>query len=396
MEKSKLTLIWSINCLVVLGAISVNIYLPSLPSLKEAFSTSSALLKLSISLFLIGYALSQFFWGSLSERLGRKKPVLWGLSLACVGSIGAMTASNVLIFNMARLIEGLGIGCATVLGRALLTDSFNRAEISRAAALMLISASIIPALAPIVGGYLLLWFGWRSIFLFLVLYTLGVIYVYYKKVTETHKNIRPNFSFLHALAEYLHVLNNRDFLWYLLPYGILSGGLISYYAATPFIFISILHIDAHTYAYLAIPIVGTYILGAYLCQPLTVRLGFDNAILYGILICLLAGILLLLGWLFATLSIATIILPMMVYSFGLSLVAPNGNAGAMSALRHVAGAAAAVLGAATSGFAAVLAYIVNLLNLASLGSLAGYVIIISLIALTVFFVMPHKKVSKSF
>lgn len=396
MEKSKLTLIWSINCLVVLGAISVNIYLPSLPSLKEAFSTSSALLKLSISLFLIGYALSQFFWGSLSERLGRKKPVLWGLSLACVGSIGAMTASNVLIFNMARLIEGLGIGCATVLGRALLTDSFNRAEISRAAALMLISASIMPALAPIVGGYLLLWFGWRSIFLFLVLYTLGVIYVYYKKVTETHKNIRPNFSFLHALAEYLHVLNNRDFLWYLLPYGILSGGLISYYAATPFIFISILHIDAHTYAYLAIPIVGTYILGAYLCQPLTVRLGFDNAILYGILICLLAGILLLLGWLFATLSIATIILPIMVYSFGLSLVAPNGNAGAMSALRHVAGAAAAVLGAATSGFAAVLAYIVNLLNLASLGSLAGYVIIISLIALTVFFAMPHKKVSKSF
>ncbi len=390
-QKNKQTLIWSINFLVVLGAISVNIYLPSLPSLKHSLSTSLNILKLSISLFLMGYALSQFFWGSISERFGRKKPILWGLFLACLGSIGAMIAPNVTVLNIARFIEGTGIGCATVLGRAILTDSFNRAEISRASAFMLISANIMPALAPILGGYLLLWFGWRSIFLFLVLYTLSVIILYSTKVEETHKNIKPNFAKLDALREYFHVFKNLEFVWYLLPYTLLSGGLIAYYAATPFIFVSVLHIAPYKYSFLSIGTVGTYILGAYLCQPLTRRIGYDNAILCGILISLLSGITLLAFWFFTSFNIATVLVPMMIFSFAVSIVAPNGNAGAMSALRHIAGAAAAVLGAAASGFAAMLSYIINLLDLASLGSLAGYITILSLLVLMLFFFLPHRK-----
>lgn len=394
-QLKKNQIIIPVNLLVVLGSISVNIYLPSLPTLQQVFATSEKPLKLSITLFLLAYALSQFIWGSLSERVGRKGAVFWGLSLACVGSILAMASVDVLMLNIGRFIEGAGIGCAAVIGRAMLTDTFNRNEMSKMASFMLMAANIMPALAPLLGGLILVIFNWRIIFLFLILYTMMLIFLYYTIVPETHKSIKKEYSITHAVREYLHAFTYRSFLAYFLPNGLLAGGLMAYYATTPFIFITILHLSAHTYSFLSLTTVGAYILGAYLCAHITKKIGFDQTIFLGIFCSIFSGIVLIICWLFFSLTIWTVIFPMMIFSFSVSLITPNTNAGALSALGRIAGTAAAILGAGASAFGAILAYILNFSNLRSLSSLALFITLLSLSVLFIFYFTREKTQNSS-
>lgn len=140
--------------LFISGTLSINIYLPSLIHLSNVFHTTSSNIKLSISLFLLSYAVSQFFWGSLSEKLGRKKTVIAGLSIACTGTLIVLLAPSVLLFNLGRLIEGFGIGCSSVLARALLSDSLDKIKMIFAMSYIATAMNVMPVLAPIIGGHL--------------------------------------------------------------------------------------------------------------------------------------------------------------------------------------------------------------------------------------------------
>lgn len=390
MNNSKRLIFIATNCLGLLGWISMNIYLPSIPALEQYFHARPDDLRFSISIFLLGFSLSQFFWGSISERLGRIKPILCGLCLAECGTLLALFSQNILMFDTARFIEGAGIGAAAVLTRAVLADSFSKIELSRAFSFISTTANIMPALAPIVGGYLLLVGGWRTIFAFLALYTTFLIYLFSKYVGETHPAIKSNFRVSHALKQYFEAFTHLSFLGYLLPYAIVSGGLIGFYAATPFIFIAVLHMAPQHYGFLAIFTVLTYILGANFSSKLAKRIGFDRAILLGICMTLLSGIILFGCWLLLSLNGLTVMIPMMTYAFGGGLIAPNANASAMGKLSHMSGPAGAVMGSVVYGCSAVLSAILTSLNLASLISIAGYVTVIALIALVSFYGLIYK------
>jgi DHA1 family bicyclomycin/chloramphenicol resistance-like MFS transporter len=393
-QKNKNLIFWAANFLALLGWISVNIYLPSIPALTHYFSTSSDNLKLSISLFLLGFSLSQFFWGSYSERVGRKKSILWGLLVAECGTLIALCAPDVSVFNIGRLIEGIGIGAASVLTRALLTDAFDKVELTRAFSYISTTANIMPALAPILGGYLLIWFDWHAIFVFLLIYTSGLICLFFTSINETHPAIQPDFSLTAALKQYMLVFTHREFLGYLLPYALLSGGMIGYYAATPFIFIDHLHVPAEHYAFLSLATVFSYIIGANLARRLASRWGFNRALMLGIAMALLAGLILLVCWVFSTLSINTVVLPIMLYTFAAGIVSPNANASALMALKHMAGASSAVIGVGVYAASAILAAIITQLNLASLAALAGYISSIAIIALAGFYLLICHRVGR--
>lgn len=211
-QNNKRIIFVATNCLALLGWISMNIYLPSIPALEQHFHATSQDLKFSISIFLMGFALSQFFWGSVSERLGRIKPILYGLFLADCGTLLVLFAPNITVFNTGRFIEGVGIGAAALLTREVVADSYSKIELSRAFSFISTSANIMPALAPIVGGYLLLMGGWRTIFVFLILYTTFLFVLFSKGVGETHPAIKHNFRVSHALKQYFEAFTHRTFL----------------------------------------------------------------------------------------------------------------------------------------------------------------------------------------
>lgn len=370
--KQQARIFWSANVLGLLAFISINIYLPCLPLLAKDFHTTNTALKLSITLFLVGFSISQFFWGSLSVRYGRKKAVLLGLLITNIGTVCAMLSPNIQIFITSRVIEGVGVGAASVLCRALLTDALKLQKLSKALAYVSITGNIMPALAPIVGGYIAYLFNWRFIFGFLCIYTTLLFIVFYKYIEETNPSIQPNFKVSHALKEYFSAFKHRIFLGYLLPYAILSGGMLGYYAATPFIFIHYLHVPAQHYAFISLITVATYIVGAYSSTGLLNKYGADKAIFIGLSVALIAEIAAIIAVLIFHLSISTVIIPMAIYTFSAGLVAANATASALTALKHIAGAAAAVVGGSVYGASAALTAFITIMNLGKLSSLAIY------------------------
>lgn len=375
--QAKRIIFWAANFLALLGWISVNMYLPALPALEQYFKTDKQALTLSITLFLLGFSVSQFFWGSLSERIGRRKAIIYGLCVAALGTLMALSADNIRFFDTARLLEGVGIGAASVLTRALLSDAFDRTEMSRAFSYITTSANIMPAVAPIIGGYLLLWFDWHAIFIFLLAYTGLLLWIFSQKIHESHREIKPNFALTAALKEYGQVVRHRPFLGYLLPYVLMSGGMLGYYSVTPFIFITTLHISPQHYAFLSLATVASYILGANLSPHLAHRMGFNRTLLIGITLGLAGGILLLSFGLLFEIRVWTVIVPMMFYTLGAGIVAPTANASAMNDVRHIAGAASAISGASVYACSAVLTAVIAMLNMASQSSLAFYVIAVA-------------------
>lgn len=384
-EKNPSIIFWAANFLALLAFISLNIYLPSLPTLAQVFNTQPANLKLSITLFLISFALSQFFWGSISVRYGRKKTVITGLIVADIGTLMAMLASNILVFNTARLIEGAGIGAASVLCRALLTDALELTQLSRALAYVSITGNVMPALAPIIGGYLMVLFNWRAIFLFLAIYDTALIIIFYLWIQETSPFINKDFKLAHALQEYILAFKNPTFLGYLLPFVILSGGMLGYYAATPFIFINHLHVPAQHYAFLSVSTVVSYIIGAQLSNRLMQTLGSNKAILCGLGVGIMAAILSIIFSSFSSLSIVTVLIPMILYTCSAGLIAANATACALATLKKIAGAAAAVIGGSVYAVSAIFTTIITALDLSKLSSLTFYICGIVLLAAASFY-----------
>lgn len=375
---------WFSTLLALLGFVSLNIYLPSLPSLSKVFGASPNDLKLSISLFLLGFSVSQFFWGSLSTRYGRKKILLIGLAITSIGTLIVMLSSSILVFNSARLIEGIGVGAASVLCRSMLTDALDKTALIKALSHISSLGNLMPALAPILGAYIILFFSWRVIFLVLLIFTLIIFFLAAYLVPETNNHIKQNFTVHDALKEYANIFKHRIFLSYLTPYLLLSGGMIAYYSVMPFIFISGLHISAQDYSFFSIATVLSYIAGANAAGLLYKKLGSRKTILLGIFLALATAVTFLFLAIFSTLSAWTVTLPMVFYTLAAGIVAPTAAAGALNELRHMAGASAAVIGAAIYGSSALCAVFISSLNLAQLSTLFWYVALISLLSLAGF------------
>lgn len=368
----------------VLGMFSVNVFLPALPTMIRYFHSDPHTIKLSITVFLIGFSVSQFFWGSLSERIGRKKPILWGLFISCIGSFLSMSATTVSTFIIGRLIEGAGIGCASGLCRTVLTDAFEGVALTRAISYLTTFVNASPAIAPIIGGYLLLWFGWRSIFLFLLFTGAAAFYLFFRALPETHKNIHSNITIKESVEDYFAVLTHRKFIGYISPYIFMSGGMIGYYAAGPFIFVSALHMSPHHYGFIQLITVASFIVGANTCRPITRKLGIDKGLILGVSIGLLSAVCSVLFSIFSTLTFVSALLPMTIFCFAAGLISPNGNAGAMSALTGKSGASGAVIGAMLYAFSALFSGILTTQNLNHLLPLTVYMCVISVLAAGVF------------
>lgn len=369
----------------MLGFISLNMYLPSIPAIAQEFHIKMSQLKISITLFLVGFSISQFYWGSLSSKYGRKKVIILGLLFSSIGTIWVLFSHSLWEFNCSRFIEGFGIGCASVLYRTLLADSLPPNKLSHILFIIISVSNIMPALAPLIGGYFELFFGWRAIFILLLVYTfiLGVIIRF--NTAETNAAIRKDLTLKHAILEYIQVFKNRRFIGYVAPYLALSSGIIGYYTVTPFIFITYLHIAPHYYSYLLLFTVAMYIVGGAFARKIREKIGFNGTILVGAS-CSFAAAALLFGLsFFSQLSVINITIPMMFYIFGCGLVAPNSNTCALTELRHIAGASSAVIGSSVYALAAICSTYISHLDLSRLLSLGVYMLSLSFIGLLVFY-----------
>ena len=355
-----------LTALVALGQISTSIYIPSMPSIVIDLATTPARVNLTLSGFLLGFAVCQMVFGPISDRLGRRPVLLAGLGLYLIASALCAFAPTITLLISGRVLQGMAACAGPVLGRAIVRDIYGPSRTAAAMAYIGAALAISPAVAPIIGGYLQVWFGWRSAFLFLTVVGALIFAAAWRLLAET----KPLMHGSQAKARGLLVscallLRDRRYLGYTLVVAFIFAGLMASAAGGPYVFIDLLGMRPDHYGMLSIFTVIGFLVGSLAAGRLTGRLPLNLLVLLGVGISLLGGGLMAGLAALAPLSVASIVAPMAIFSAGLGMALPAGMAGAMAPFPQIAGAASALLGFIQMLVAAAASFAVGVLPHAS-------------------------------
>lgn len=335
-----------------LSALTMNIFLPSLPGMAAWFDAPYALMQLSVALYLALSAVLQILIGPISDRFGRRKVMLVALSLFLIATVGTLLAPNAtafLIFRMAQAVVAAGM----VLSRAIVRDMVPGAEAASMIAYVTMGMSIVPMVGPVLGGVLDEWFGWQANFGLLLVLGLVVIWLVWADQGETA--VPRKVSLTEQMQQYPALLRSQRFWGYVLCAGFSSGTFFAYLGGAPFVGTEIFGLSSSQIGMLfALTAIG-YAAGNFFAGRYSVRLGMSKMILLGAWVGL-AGL--------ATLTILTLIGvhgPVVFFGFtifvglGNGITLPNANAGMLSIKPELAGTASGLGGAIQIGSGAALA-----------------------------------------
>jgi len=276
------SLVFLLGMLVAIGPLSIDMYLPGMPTIQADFETSAGLTQLTLSAFLIGYSLGQLVYGPLSDRYGRKPVLLWGISIFALSSLLCAVTSNIEMLIFLRFVQAAGGGAGVVLTRAIVRDYFPADQTARLLSLISIVTLGAPIVAPVLGGYLLVWAGWRSIFWTLTLCGIVYILMIILWLDESHPpEKRQRLDLYGTLAVYLEILRERNSIGYILSASLSSTAIFAYVSSAPFVFIEIYGVKPENFGYLYGLITSGLIFSAIANSRMVIGLGLDRMILYG-------------------------------------------------------------------------------------------------------------------
>jgi len=208
-------LVLILGILTAFSAMSIDMYLPAFPQIARELGIPFSTVQLSISAFLFGSAAGQLFYGPLADRWGRRTPLLTGLTLYIVSAIGCACVSTDGELLFWRVVMAIGAGAGGVIARAVVRDLYNLTEAAKMFSMLMLVMGVAPILAPMVGGQILLFTGWRSIFGFLAIFGLLSLCLVAAKLPESlpeERRIRRSLS--QMLTVYRHIFRNHQFLRY--------------------------------------------------------------------------------------------------------------------------------------------------------------------------------------
>jgi DHA1 family bicyclomycin/chloramphenicol resistance-like MFS transporter len=235
-----------LGSLIAFGPLSIDLYLPTFPEIASDLGAPVSSIQLSLTSFFIGLALGQLFYGPLIDRFGRKPPVYGGLLIYAVASVACSLSESHTSLAIARFFQALGACGGMVATRAVVRDLFDERQSARVFSLLMLIMGIAPILAPLIGGYLALWIGWRG--LFLVLAALSVVCLWaVKKILPETAGPNPNVLFRRAFSTYMQVAKSRRFSGFALAGGVAQAGMFAYITGSPFVLIELFGIPAQHY-----------------------------------------------------------------------------------------------------------------------------------------------------
>ena len=378
--------------LVAMGPISTDMYLPALPILAREFAAPPADVQLTLSLFLAGFAVAQLIYGPLSDRFGRRWVLFGGVILYIGASIACTYAETIEALIAARILQAVGACAGPVLSRAIIRDIYGRERAAKVLAYMGTAMGLIPAAAPILGGYLTVAFGWRSNFVFLVgfavLLALGVVFIL--KETNRHR-YKEATDPKRLLANYARLAKSRVYAGYVLAAAGAYGGLFAFIQGSAFVLIDVLGVATEDFGpYFASIVIG-YMIGTTAAGRLTPRVGLDPMILIGGIITMCSGALMAgLAWA-GVATVGAVVLPQILYMVGLGIILPNALAGAIAPFPKMAGAASALLGFTQMSLAAFSGIAVGWFHEASARPMATAVLVLGTLALVAYWALTWPK-----
>ena len=250
--------------LSALGPFSIDAYLPSMGEIQRVMSASPYALQMTLTAYMGPFALMTLWHGAISDAVGRRRVVLWGLALFALASVACALAQNITMLLIFRALQGATAGAGMVVGRAIVRDRYHGHDAQRVMSQVSMTFALAPAIAPVVGGWLQAGFGWRSVFFFLVLYS-GVIWWLCRKILPETLPLgkRQTLHPVYLLKSYWSVLTSFRFLSVCLAGTFCFAGLFIYVASAPEFLMHQLGIGSTGFFWLFGPLTAGMALGAW-------------------------------------------------------------------------------------------------------------------------------------
>jgi len=353
----------TLGAFVALGPLTIDMYLPALPTITSELGTTSAAVQLTLTGTLIGLALGQLVLGPLSDRFGRRRPLIAGTALHVLASLLVLVAPTIEVLGVLRLLQGVGTAAGSVIAIAVVRDLFD----GRAAATMLSRLFLVigaaPVLAPTIGGEVLRFTSWRGVFVLLAGYGLLLLAVGVFVLRETLPPERRSRSGVAGtLRGYRSLFRDRAYVGLVLVAGLTMAGLFSYVSGSSFVYQDEFGLDEQQFG-LLFGAGAVWLIAATQLNPVLLRWFSPAQVLVGGTVAGAAagGVLLVLAAT-ATGGLLGVALPLWAVLFGCGLALPNAPALALSRHGDAAGTAAALLGAVQFGVGAAVSPLVGLLG----------------------------------
>jgi DHA1 family bicyclomycin/chloramphenicol resistance-like MFS transporter len=335
-----------LGTLAAFGPLSIDMYLPALPTIAQEFAADTSVVQQTLAVFFIGLALGQAVYGPISDRVGRRGPLASGCTLYAVACIGCALAPTVESLVLLRFTQALGACAGMVISRSVVRDLFDQQESARMYSFLMLVMGLAPITAPLIGGQLLRYFGWRFIFLTLAAFGVLCLVLTLTALPETLPAARRTRVGLGAvLLAYGEILRDRTFLGFALAGGLASASMFAYISGSPFVFIELNGVAPERYGLLfGLNAVGL-IAASQLNRRLLTHFHGNRILTVALTGTALSGLLLVAVTATGVGGFPAMLVVLFFCIAGTGFVGPNATAAAMAPFAQRAGSASALLGA---------------------------------------------------
>lgn len=306
------------------GAFSIDTVFPAFPDIAGQFAVGKVAMQQTISVYLFAYAAMSLLHGPLSDAIGRRRVIIGGLTIFSLASAGCALAPSMGWLLFFRLLQGLSAGVGMIVGRAVIRDVFDGHDAQRLMSQVSMIFALAPAIAPVIGGWLLGWAGWRAIFWFLTVFGALIGLAVLRALPETHpRHARKPFRASDLWHGNVAMARDRVFLRLSLIASCNFGALFVYISAAPAFVLDILHFNAQQFAWFFAPMISGMMLGAFTSGRLAGRVTGSTLATAGFATCISAALINLLHNLLSTApTLAWAVLPLALNAFGVALAFP--------------------------------------------------------------------------
>jgi len=307
----------------MLGPFSIDTYLPAFSGMATSLGATPAEMQQTLSAYLFGFAFMNLFHGALSDSLGRRPVVLWGIAVFTLASVGCALSETISQLVFFRALQGLSTGAGIVVSRAVIRDMFPPAEAQKVMSQVTIYFGVAPALAPMVGGWLFVHLGWHSIFWFLTAVGVTLWIANYKLLPETlRQSQRQPFEAKHLMRGYWQLGSSPRFLLLALASGIPFNGMFLYVLSAPAFLGDHLQLAPSQFFWFFALSIGGIMAGAWTSGRMAGRIPPKQQIRYGFVIMLVISVLNVAANVFFAAHVAWAMFPIAIFAFGWAVMMP--------------------------------------------------------------------------
>ncbi|MGQ3888331.1 Bcr/CflA family efflux MFS transporter [Legionella sp. CNM-1927-20] len=305
-----------------LGNFSVQLIIPALPKLATDFHISARLAQLTISIFLLGKAISIIPWGSISESIGRKPVFILGLLIFSLANLFTVLSNNIYLLLIGRFLQGVGVGATVLMGRAMINDTQNEQQAIKKFSFFFSLSGILICFIPLIGGFINTYYDWPIAFAVMAIYS-AVLFIYCRGISETKPQNLDRITLLNSM---LLIFKNRLFVSYLLISALMMAGESAFNTSAPFILIKNAHYSITTFSNIKTIMSILYVIGTLMCGFLIKYWRSDFLVSIGIRLFIATACLMWFLYSYNYKVEITFVFPMMIYYFGTGFIVASATA----------------------------------------------------------------------